>query len=270
MIFSTLCLVLHEYSFNVFSPGSPLLQLPAILISQVCARWNVIAKSIPSIWSSVYVDIEAPKYHFTHPLKIYLSNSKDCPLKLRFEGTVGPTVSRQSLDIWRDLSEYLCRSRELPMAINFRSCDYTKPLPPVHGLKFPVLQSFSKVWKLPNEEIWPWFWQANYGAPRLVRLSSPYFEINPLFSQLTSWEVWRLGCLRDSGTFFEVLQSCSHLKSLTLTDITHLNSDYSGIFREVKLPYLQELSISVEFSGEDWFSTIGRSLILPSLISCRI
>ncbi|KAF9263986.1 hypothetical protein L218DRAFT_863817, partial [Marasmius fiardii PR-910] len=85
MIFSTLCLVLHEYSFDSHSSthDSPLLRLPAILVSQVCARWNVIAKSIPSVWSSIHVDIEAPKYHFTHPLKIYLSNSKDCPLKLR-------------------------------------------------------------------------------------------------------------------------------------------------------------------------------------------
>ncbi|KAF9264008.1 hypothetical protein L218DRAFT_1076893 [Marasmius fiardii PR-910] len=267
MIFSTLCLVLHEYSFNVFSPGSPLLQLPAILISQVCVRWNVIAKSIPSIWSSINFAIEFSKYN--NPLKIYLSNSKDYPLKLRFGGIVGPTVPRQSLDIWRDLSEYLCRSRELTMAIYFRSHDYARVLPPVHGLKFPVLQSFFEERRLPNEEMWPWFWQAIYRAPRLVQLSSSYLEINPLFSQLTSWE---LGWLHDAGTFFEVLQSCSRLKSLTLTDISRLNPQSSGISREVKLPYLQQLSISADTSveGESCFSAIAQSLILPSLLSCRI
>ncbi|KAF9264022.1 hypothetical protein L218DRAFT_841745, partial [Marasmius fiardii PR-910] len=82
-IFSTLCLVLHEYSFGVFSPGSPLLRLPAILVSQVCVHWNVIAKSIPSVWSSILVYIGRPTYNFANPLKIYLSNSKDHPLKLR-------------------------------------------------------------------------------------------------------------------------------------------------------------------------------------------
>ncbi|KAF9263962.1 hypothetical protein L218DRAFT_1031771, partial [Marasmius fiardii PR-910] len=81
MIFSTLCLVL-QYSFDGHGStyDSPLLQLPAILISQVCTHWNVIAKSIPSIWSSIHVDIGRSKYN--NPLKIYLSNSKDCPLKL--------------------------------------------------------------------------------------------------------------------------------------------------------------------------------------------
>ncbi|KAF9250004.1 hypothetical protein L218DRAFT_968670, partial [Marasmius fiardii PR-910] len=267
MIFSTLCLVLHEYSFDGHRSNhdSPLLQLPAILVSQVCARWNVIAKSIPSIWSSINVDIDYPKYN--NPLRIYLLNSKDCPLKLRIEGTVGCNTSRQSLDIWRDLSEYLCRSRELTMAIRFFS---HSTLPPVHNLKFPVLQSFSEKSSLPNEEMWPWFWQAIYGAPRLVRLSSSYLEINPLFSQLISWEMQLLGWLRDSGTFFEVLQSCSRLKSLTLTGISRLNPQSSGISREVKLPYLQQLSIHVGAEGEDWFSAIAQSLILPSLISCRI
>ncbi|KAF9263984.1 hypothetical protein L218DRAFT_299710 [Marasmius fiardii PR-910] len=94
MIFSTLCLVLHEYSFDGRNPtrDSPLLQLPAILISQVCARWNVIAKSITNIWSSIHVYIGYPMYDFAIPLNIYLSNSKDCPLKLRFETIVGRTM----------------------------------------------------------------------------------------------------------------------------------------------------------------------------------
>ncbi|KAF9263994.1 hypothetical protein L218DRAFT_842294, partial [Marasmius fiardii PR-910] len=85
MIFSTLCLVLHEYLFDVCSITcrSPLLKVPAILISQVCARWNVVAKSIPSIWSSINVHIGCRTYNFVKSLKIYLSNSKDCPLKLR-------------------------------------------------------------------------------------------------------------------------------------------------------------------------------------------
>ncbi|KAF9263985.1 hypothetical protein L218DRAFT_999140 [Marasmius fiardii PR-910] len=143
-------------------------------------------------------------------------------------------------------------------------------LPPVHDLKFPVFQSFFEVWRLPDKEMWPWFWQAIYGAPRLVRFSSTHLETNPLFSQLISWEMRDPGRLHDSSTFFEVLQSCSHLKSLTLTGTTDLNTESSWISRQVKLPYLRQLSISVSSDRADWFSAVAQSLILPSFISCHI
>ncbi|KAF9260565.1 hypothetical protein L218DRAFT_575060 [Marasmius fiardii PR-910] len=119
MIFSTLCLELHEYSFDVdVDDVSPLLQLPALLISQVCSRWRNIVQGLPSVWSSINADA----FHwngyrtFNDPLKVYLAHSKGYPLTLRiaFPELLTPCV----YNVWNTLSRHIGRSRKLTMAVD--------------------------------------------------------------------------------------------------------------------------------------------------------
>ncbi|KAF9263958.1 hypothetical protein L218DRAFT_298803 [Marasmius fiardii PR-910] len=82
MVFEVLCLSLHEYSFCVSYDSSK--ECPAMLVSQVCSLWRIIANGMPGIWSSLDVDLDWP-YNIEIPLELYLSNSKGCSLKIRIE-----------------------------------------------------------------------------------------------------------------------------------------------------------------------------------------
>ncbi|KAF9263959.1 hypothetical protein L218DRAFT_832684, partial [Marasmius fiardii PR-910] len=82
MVFSELCLSLYDYSFNIWY-RSPFLGLPATVISQVCSHWNVTSKGMPSLWSTINVNLDVSAYNVAILLEAYLSRSKEIPLKVR-------------------------------------------------------------------------------------------------------------------------------------------------------------------------------------------
>ncbi|KAF9263978.1 hypothetical protein L218DRAFT_999133 [Marasmius fiardii PR-910] len=268
-IFSALCLSLHEYSFNIDydSPYSPLLQVPAILLTQVCSHWNVIAKGIPSLWASIKANIDDIPYNVTIPLEVYLSRSQGHPLDLRIEGGEDGSLSPAGLNVWLSISRHLCRSRTLTMSIR-----KSYVLIPSHNLTFPSLESFHEESELPDEHFWPWFWQAIQEAPRLTTLSTkfPSPRIIP-FSQLTEWEVqtcdWSDEDLED---LLNVLPSCTRLNSFTMAKLMGTIGRAPAV-RDINLPSLRHLAIRGYSSHRcSWLSAILSSLLAPSLETCEI
>ncbi|KAG7093309.1 hypothetical protein E1B28_006992 [Marasmius oreades] len=271
MIFSIICLSSREYSFDVdYRSDSPLLGLPATIISQVCSHWRTIAKASFKLWSSINVNLSQPRYNVALPLEAYFLNSRDYPLKLRIKGGAGPCLGpSRGLDLWESLSRHMHRSWELTMAMD-TSRDIGN-LPPVQRLTFPNLESYREESVLPDESLWPWFWRAIQKSTKLAVVSSYIVNRAIPFSQLTTWEIQIINCCDDVDDFLDVAQSCTALKSLTLSDISsHDVPDLPVATREVKLPSLRQLSITTDHDEYGWVATIFGSLVTPSLETCHI
>ncbi|KAF9263975.1 hypothetical protein L218DRAFT_999131 [Marasmius fiardii PR-910] len=277
-----------NYSFDIDydSPYSPLLQVPAILLTQVCSRWRIIANEVPSIWASIKIRLDETPLGVNIPLQIYLSRSEGYPLDLRIEGgsdsedgtdSEGETDSSSSssrglnLDVWTLLSKHLCRSQKLTMTLE--SNGYLNELAPIENLSFPVLESFREESEIPDEHIWPWFSQAIQEAPKLTTLSTIYppfnSEIIP-FPQITDWEVQSFGVSYDVSSLLNILKSCSSLISLTLTRLDG-DDEFSVAVQDVHLFSLRRLEIcGTKNASDNWLSTILHSLFAPDLETCYI
>ncbi|KAF9263983.1 hypothetical protein L218DRAFT_1076880 [Marasmius fiardii PR-910] len=276
-IFSILCLSLHKHSIDItkryyLAPAEYLLlQTPAILISQVCSHWNAITKGTPSIWASISANIDSPPSNAIIPLELYLLRSQGHPLDLRIEGgTYCP--SPKGLDIWLFLSRHLYRSRKLTFAIE--NSHHLQELTPVQDLTFSDLRSFREERELPDENTWPWLWQAIKSAPGLTFLSTIHLPSDHVtrtisLSHLTTWEIRKLDRPGDLKHFLNILPSCTRLNSLTLRKVTQgLHSTFSPhASQDVHVPSLRHL---VATGRCDWLSTILQSLLTPSLESCEI
>ncbi|KAF9260566.1 hypothetical protein L218DRAFT_906921 [Marasmius fiardii PR-910] len=268
IIFSTLCLSLHRYSFDSSSyqfGDSPLLGLPTTIISQVCTHWRNIVVEMPSLWSSINVDLDDTNYNVHIPLKVYLSNSKAHPLKLRISYPIADVPS-WGPDVWATLSKHIFRSKELNMAVGHGA--FIDDLCPVPLLTFDDLESFSEAVPIPDEATWPWFWQAIQEASKLVRFSSPNLRNNFVpFSQLTTWEIEGLAETGEVEDFINILQQCICLNSLTVEIASDVGQSPVGT-RDVKLPSLRRLIVWAFRDEYDWLSSIFQSLDIPSLEFC--
>ncbi|KAG7093269.1 hypothetical protein E1B28_006952 [Marasmius oreades] len=272
MIFSTLCLSLCEYSFDVnYRSHSPLLGLPAIIISQVCSHWRTIAKGLSKLWSSITVNLSEPPYDVGLPLEVYFSNSGDYPLKLRIQSD-GPILeSPWYVGLWESLSRHIHRSRELTMAVEFH--DDFRDLPPIQRLTFPNLEAYRELeYGTPDESVWPWFWQAIQRSPKLVVFSGHHANRAIPFPQLTSWEVRDIQRSKDVDDFLDVARSCKALKSLTLSSIDSwgVRDNLPVAVREVNLPSLRQLTVRTYRDDYSWLPSICDSLVMPSLETCFI
>ncbi|KAF9263996.1 hypothetical protein L218DRAFT_901303 [Marasmius fiardii PR-910] len=274
IIFSTLCLSLCEYSFDTdySSPASPLLRLPAILISQVCTHWRVIAEKMPSIWSSISVDLSEPPYNVDIPLKVYLSNSNEHLLKLRIRGEEPSSVLSRVSEPWRMISSHVYKSRMLTMVLNW-SGDY---LPPIDHLAFPHLESYYQESRYPpDKDIWPWFWKAIEEAPQLTTVSSaeildPHDGPIP-YPQLITWEA-RMNRSYEVANLLEILPTCKNLSSLTLSEIMshEILGDPVAAQGIIELPSLRRLSVSAHDDQHNWLASILQFLAMPSLEKCFV
>ncbi|KAG7093270.1 hypothetical protein E1B28_006953 [Marasmius oreades] len=274
MIFSKLCLSLCEYSFDVtvqvaYRSDSPLLGLPATIISQVCRDWRTIAKGLPKLWSSITVNLSNPSYNIGSPLEVYFSNSGDYPLKLRIVGAPPLSESSRGLDLWNSSSRHIHRSRELTMVMDVNRAALINFLPPGQRLTFPNLESYREERATPA---WPWFRQAIQKSPKLAVFSS--YRVNRAIPspQLTSWEVRRIWRSTDVDNFLDVARSCKALKFLTLSCIRNLGTrrNLPVTVREVNLPSLRQLLVRTYRDKYSWLLSIFGSLVMPSLERCFI
>ncbi|KAF9263938.1 hypothetical protein L218DRAFT_297712 [Marasmius fiardii PR-910] len=182
MIFSELCLSLHDYSFDI-RHVSPFLGLLATTVSQVCSHWNVISKGMPSLWSTIDVNLDESAYNVAILLDAYLSRSKETPLKVRIRSLDPANDSSAPLAMRRTLSKHLHKCRELVMAVIWSG--FIEDLPPIQGLTFPNLESYHDKYVTPD--VWPWFWEAIHRrAPKLNMVSATFLDPNIPFSQLTA------------------------------------------------------------------------------------
>ncbi|KAG7093280.1 hypothetical protein E1B28_006963 [Marasmius oreades] len=270
MIFSMICLSLCEYSFkvNYYCSDSPLLGLPATIISQVCSHWRTIAKASSKLWSSINVTLSEPPYNVALPLEIYFSNSGDYPLKLRIGGDGAVTDSSWGVALWESLSRHMHRSRELTMAMN-NYADIGDPTP-FQRLTFLNLESYHEECLQPDNSVWPRFWPAIQKSTKLAVVSSYLVNRAIPFSQLTTWEIQIIECPDDMDDFLDVAWSCMALKSLTLSNVSHIGTSFPVAVREVNLPSLRGLSVKTYWDDYSWLPSIFGSLVMLSLEICHI
>ncbi|KAG7093319.1 hypothetical protein E1B28_007001 [Marasmius oreades] len=265
LIFSILCLSLHDYSFDTnLLPG-----LPAILISQVCSHWKAIAGGLPSIWSSINVQLRE-LCDTRLPLETYLSNSAGYPLKIRIAGQSNAPLTPQGVDVWQTLFKHINRCRELVMAIP-SFCFNEHHFPSISNFTFSKLESLHEEDVIPGQREWPWFWQAIQEAPKLTTVTTLNSNRTLVpFSRLTTWEVHTSGP-SEVCELFDALRSCDCLVSLTLPAIWS-NSKYNVALSlpTVELPSLRRFSAIAYRDQCGWLSTIVESLIMPLLETLRI
>ncbi|KAL0066689.1 hypothetical protein AAF712_006292 [Marasmius tenuissimus] len=156
----------HDYSFIVKHSSfyTPVLvfQTPALVFSQVCARWRAVAIGCSRLWSSIDIHLNAFTPNMTSALQTYLKRSAPQPLSLCiFPGC--PPLSANARDAWKLLGPSLSRCETLVWDV--RRDDI---LPEVHGLAFPSLVSF-RYTSFPERpkmaRAYNWFWRAIRLAP---------------------------------------------------------------------------------------------------------
>ncbi|KAF9263979.1 hypothetical protein L218DRAFT_987332 [Marasmius fiardii PR-910] len=249
IIFSTVCLTLHEYSFDMGypAPNATALELPAFIVSQVSSHWRTIANGMPSLWSSISVNIDEPAYPVTTPLKTYLLKSESCPLKLRIAGGK-TTLTSRGLDAWQTLSGYIYRSQKLIMAMKLNH-GFLDALPPIPHLTFPYLESYHEK------------------SLVLVLASLPDGT-----QTLDVWDTGNIIWPGDLIRFFGLARDCRHLNYLHIRPyVMNDNNDASVVVPslEVELPALRRLVVHAGLF-DDSLSILLGSLIMPSLEECKI
>ncbi|KAF9263936.1 hypothetical protein L218DRAFT_999099 [Marasmius fiardii PR-910] len=267
-IFADLCLSLHEYSFEIARghPASPRLTLPLMIICQVSSSWRTIAKETSSLWSSVKVNLDKITSHTIDLLRIYLSRSREYPLRIKIEGTLDRS-SHWGFEAWNLLFEHIHRSRELTMSIkDAPSFSYLRPIP---RLSFPNLESYSEKIPLPGPRNWPWYWKAIQKAPKLTQVSAVFLRSKIPFAQLTTW-VQGLQNTDDVTYFYDVVKRSRHLADLTLDFSKWHGPLWTSKIVQVELPFLRNFSIGVVTRNASMESDIFDSFIIPHLETCHI
>ncbi|KAL0566417.1 hypothetical protein V5O48_015595 [Marasmius crinis-equi] len=265
MIFS-ICSTLDRYSFRVeCGPGEETqnVHLPALVLSQVCARWRGIMKSSPRLWSSISIEFIHLPFDIVPILELYFVGSKDYPLDIRiirdsdYVYSLPPPLSKHDLSAWRTLSQHMPRCRNL----SFRLAHID--LPEIGGLSFPRLESVCEeaVRYDSGEEKSSWLWQALERSPILTRVSLFEFHHALPLSRLTSLEL-RCVMAREVGLLLDVLPTCERLEHLSLRGLDDSDMDLV-VLRHAEAPSsFRKISIS----GEDYTPLWEDNLLLSSLL----
>ncbi|KAK1222799.1 hypothetical protein PQX77_014325 [Marasmius sp. AFHP31] len=236
LVFSILCLSLHEYSFSLdnnrnapWVDGWPaVFETPALTVSHVCSRWRNIANSCSRLWSSISVQLTArPRVDPMPLLETYLRRSKTHLLSLSLsldpdEGHTlyGDLTWKQKM-AWKLLGSQFGRCREL--AIGF---DSTDEMPHLEGIELPNLISYRHLahssfvpQSLVQQTDQPgWFWPYVLSAPKLIDLTlEDFLPLSWLpYRQLTSMTIRHIHDIDSVEGLFHLLPSCIALTELTL------------------------------------------------------
>ncbi|KAJ8079271.1 hypothetical protein PM082_021773 [Marasmius tenuissimus] len=265
----------HDHSFIVKHSSfyTPVLvfQTPALVFSQVCARWRAVAIGCSRLWSSIDIHLNAFTPNMTSALQTNLKRSAPQPLSLCiFPGC--PPLSANARDAWKLLGPSFSRCETLVWDV-YRD----DILPEVHGLAFPSLVSF-RYTSFPERpkmaRAYNWFWRAIRLAPQLtnVVVGDPLpFDFLP-YSQLTSLNVQQIRGMDFVEELFRVLPKCSALVSLTLGSPDRSDGHIPLVFQKpIEIPSLRHLAINDElcYLGSDniILSIMCPNLLLPNLTS---
>ncbi|KAF9263965.1 hypothetical protein L218DRAFT_1031774 [Marasmius fiardii PR-910] len=274
MIFSTMCLSMCDYMFDSdrYSPDSPLLGLPTLVVSQVCSHWRRIVEGMPRLWATINLNFSRLNYK-PNILEIYLVNSGSCPFTLRLEtendGSTGGLMSR-TLDLWAILSAHIHKMGEFISAM--LGAPHAFSLPPIPNLSLPHLERYEEEGLFDPQASWDWFWQAIMEAPNVATFITTLLcpRETAYSSRLTSWTIYLIDFGRDVDILLDVLQECASLRSLTLSNVRGADSGWPVPVREVKVPSLRDFFISGTPHIDGLLSGIFYSLKLPSLQSLYI
>ncbi|KAL0566120.1 hypothetical protein V5O48_015898 [Marasmius crinis-equi] len=272
IIFSALCLSLHEYSLQIKHDDeekTPTISTPTLALSQVCSRWRAIARASPRLWSSISVEITELPLGIDAVLELYFTYADSHPLNFRIVrvyDTLAPQLSLGDRAIWRVISTRITRCKSLTLGVSHLD------LPEITNLSFPHLESFlqeSAIRGTGDDEVM-WLWRAIGEAPRLTKAG--VWNVNRMlpYSQLTSLSL-HFPMAEQVLLLFEVLPTCTRLVDLSLRCVD-LDIDPSA-FEPVEVP-ASFRKLSIHHKGYFSFrsrgsilSTIFHNLRMPSLVS---
>ncbi|KAL0581763.1 hypothetical protein V5O48_000240 [Marasmius crinis-equi] len=280
MIFTHLCLSLHNYSFEInhnteYRLGEdveiPIIETPTILLSQVCSRWRQIVHGLPRLWTSISVELQALPYDITESLLLHFSKARDHPLRVRIVRDADeprPPLSDYGRDAWRVLEQSLYRCKVLVFEVSH--LDFLE----VGNLSFPQLEHFcEEAYRFgTTEDETPWFWEAIHRAPKLRSASVWSFHDKLPCSRLVSLHIRPLN--RDEiRLLLDTLPTCEYLKDLTLEGLYAIAHMQPAVL-ERAAPSLKELTISPGRCGlrhdNPILSSFLTSLSMPSLVSFKL
>ncbi|KAL0565063.1 hypothetical protein V5O48_016969 [Marasmius crinis-equi] len=281
IVFSTLCLALHQYTFQIEyidEETFPALRTPAFILSQVCSRWRAIVSNSPRLWSSYSIDVDSTAHipDISSLLGLYFANAGDYPPSVRIaRDRESPALSEGESVTWEVLLQYLPRCKELSLRIDgYALVDFS-------GISFPNLECFCTELDMSgsNTENEIQFWNPIRAAPNLRKVTLwqlPDFGGLP-FHQLTELDLHLIDGF-DVDVVLEHLPSCKSLERLSFwgLDDYHL-SDLMDVGR-VDVP-LSLTTLSIHDAAE-WvrlehqpgdqnfnLTTLLTSLYIPSLVS---
>ncbi|KAF9263981.1 hypothetical protein L218DRAFT_999136 [Marasmius fiardii PR-910] len=279
-IFSTLCLSMYDYTLdsNHYSPDSPLLGLPTLVVSQVCSHWRGIVERMPRLWATINLNFSRLAYK-PNILEIYLVNSGSYPLKLRLEtennGRINEFTPRTP-DLWGLLYAHIPRLGEFIIAT--WNLPHALSLPPIPNFSLPHLERYEEERGalFDAHPSLKWLWKAIMEAPKVTTFTTLTFlpRDTGYSSRLTSWTIHVLNYGPDVDALLDVLEECASLQSLTLLDVSCIDDTYTSNsvvpIREVKVPSLRKFFVRGAPHIDGLIPGILCSLKLPSLQSFSI
>ncbi|KAK7058492.1 hypothetical protein VNI00_002126 [Paramarasmius palmivorus] len=214
-------------------------------LSQVCSHWRSIAIGTPSLWASLWLDVNGMDEEHADLVDLYLQRSAQYPLKIALvEGDGdGYDIGETGCDMLHSVVQQLYRCREF----HYKADTYNlinlidEPFRPQ---ALPLLTTFSDQVDA-DSHVDQWLWDLIKVAPNLVNVSVEWFTRLDRFPK--SLRNLTIKGQRDNISFVQTIPQLPNLVSLNLDDFSPWEIDVRGIlFSSVSLPFLSSLDISTD------------------------
>ena len=275
-IFTELCSSTPTgYSLTIDLSQLPaVLDSPAIVVSQVCSRWQSIARGCPELWTSMSIQLSSI-FGCHRMISAFLVNSRGHLLIVRVQEHEIDRVSEAGVAIWAELSGHLWRCRRLTLDVT--DLRVLRPTD-VQELSFPNLTIYEELLNQ-STQAWDEGWtltddwrKALKAAPRLTDVTLCFLHtLTTLpYSQLTRLKLRRLSPL-EIQKLPQTLSVCHKLVTLKLGCFDDVSLTRAAGYRldPVEVPTLRELVIEDCHKTlnihSDLLSHLLHSLLLPSL-----
>ncbi|KAL0574751.1 hypothetical protein V5O48_007210 [Marasmius crinis-equi] len=254
-------------------PGVPLLGVRCLplTISHVSSLWRVIVRNLPSLWSSIAVELQFPNHdlEIARHLKIFLSNSREhYPLIIRLSLRGGGhseslQVLAANFPRCRELIIEACSGDAIHSAISHSDLDPSSVFP-----KLQLVTICDDPAPMPDEKTGRLFWAALSAAPRLtgVRL----FLKNSDFSASDLTGPNHLPSQQITSLELELAQldasDLRHFPSLRELSV-HVDRDNGILESSLEPATVIELSslVSLAISGHSFFAIKGLLALFSTL-----
>ncbi|KAE9400070.1 hypothetical protein BT96DRAFT_857764 [Gymnopus androsaceus JB14] len=236
--------------------------LPALSLSSICTRWRSVAKSSPSLWSRLKLEItsERKPKAFIATVDLFLARSGQYPLSITLE--ISRRLQEQSPLVLELLMRHCHRWRTFQYISGWRISNFLEYEPTRH---FAILKSLDIETRFGN--VLPLELNIFRNAPQLREvivygLDGPQLsQIHLPFSQVTNIRINACGEVDD------VLHRCPNIASLQLRD------DKSSGMAMLSLPHRTLNAVEVVTVVEDTHRVLAETLTsftFPTLHELRV
>ncbi|RDB24230.1 hypothetical protein Hypma_008595 [Hypsizygus marmoreus] len=248
-------------------------QFNPVILGHVCSSWRALTLAMPTLWSSIAV-IKPTMSHIPM-IQLWLERAADCPLSLTIFQSYGedPGVAQRAAT-HNILLLFLARARQW-RRIEFHFHDKSTYIPflNVSPSVLGMLEDIDVDMGFWDRAVADCVWQKFHSLPSLRRVSwdSSYFyngiPTHVPWAQLTHFKMHRVLGLSLPG-LLDILRQCEALRVLDCDIDVPWGKDVSFLATPVVLPYLHDLKISVDGSGDP--GPLISHISLPSLASFDI